>query len=311
MSDAYSKEIPVKLPSNVLKELSEINQARTVFHLALHWLGIAAAIVLATKYFSLPVYLLAVAWIGARQHALGVLMHDGSHYRLFKNRSLNDWLTDLFCSWPLLVEVDGFRRSHWPHHRKPNTSEDPVWMDRQTKHWEFPKTRWQLAKLLGKDLLGLRTIDQLLRIRKLTAGKAAKLETARRPYYTVVRIAFYVVLATALTYFGVWKEYLLFWIVPIFTWLQFVLRLRAIAEHYAVENVHSLNITRTTIPSILDLLFIGPCNVGYHIEHHLYPSVPFYRLPELHAHLMKDREYNLKAHVTNGYWGVLKECVRV
>jgi fatty acid desaturase len=69
--------------------------------------------------------------------------------------------------------------------------------------------------------------------------------------------------------------------------------------------------TRTTIPTVLDRLFLVPKNVGYHLEHHLYPSVPFYKLPMLHKLLMKGPIYHDAAHVTRGYWRMLRECMAV
>jgi fatty acid desaturase len=37
---------------------------------------------------------------------------------------------------------------------------------------------------------------------------------------------------------------------------------------------------------MLQRFFLFPHHVGYHIEHHLYPAVPHYHLPALHAALM-------------------------
>ena len=56
---------------------------------------------------------------------------------------------------------------------------------------------------------------------------------------------------------------------------------------------------------MLERIFLAPKNVNYHIEHHFFPSVPFYRLPELHAILMSKPGYREGAHVTHTYWGVL------
>lgn len=49
-----------------------------------------------------------------------------------------------------------------------------------------------------------------------------------------------------------WKQLLLFWIVPLITTMIFFLRIRSIAEHFAIENDHTLNITRTTIRTSSD-----------------------------------------------------------
>jgi fatty acid desaturase len=51
-------------------------------------------------------------------------------------------------------------------------------------------------------------------------------------------------------------------------------------------------------------------NVHYHVDHHPYPSVPYYNLPRLHTLLLTQPEYVARAHVTNGYFrGLRLECV--
>jgi fatty acid desaturase len=55
---------------------------------------------------------------------------------------------------------------------------------------------------------------------------------------------------------------------------------------------------------------VAPKNVNYHLEHHFYPSVPFYRLPQLHRTLMSKSEFKESVHITKSYLGVLRECIR-
>jgi len=69
-------------------------------------------------------------------------------------------------------------------------------------------------------------------------------------------------------------------------------------------------ITRTTIPTLLESIFVLPCNVGYHIEHHWYPSVPFYRLPDLHQQLMSREGFLKHAVIRRSAFISLSECVR-
>jgi fatty acid desaturase len=57
-------------------------------------------------------------------------------------------------------------------------------------------------------------------------------------------------------------------------------------------------------------MFILPRNVGYHIEHHWYPSVPWYRLPELHQALMEREGFRAYAVVRRSVLVSLGECVR-
>ena len=47
-----------------------------------------------------------------------------------------------------------------------------------------------------------------------------------------------------------------------------------------------LTSTRTVMPYFWEHWFFSPHNINYHIEHHLYASVPYYRLPELSRILM-------------------------
>ena len=60
------------------------------------------------------------------------------------------------------------------------------------------------------------------------------------------------------------------------------------AEHFGISNRDGDSVTdaATVVPTVFDRIFLVPKNVGYHIEHHLYPSVPFFRLP----HLARDLE---------------------
>ena len=71
----------------------------------------------------------------------------------------------------------------------------------------------------------------------------------------------------------------------------------------------ALTQSRTTRCSWLERLFIAPKNVYYHLEHHLFPSVPFYHLPALRCELLRQPGYRERAHVTRGYLGFLRECI--
>ena len=56
-----------------------------------------------------------------------------------------------------------------------------------------------------------------------------------------------------------------------------------------------LDNTRTTFTNAF-VRFIA-WNMPYHVEHHVYPSVPFHKLPEFHAHI---NAYIM--HKQNGYF---------
>jgi fatty acid desaturase len=69
------------LPAAKIKELSALDPARALVATAGEWVSIAAAIALCSIFWHPALYLIAVMFIGARQHALIILGHDASHYR--------------------------------------------------------------------------------------------------------------------------------------------------------------------------------------------------------------------------------------
>jgi fatty acid desaturase len=87
---------------------------------------------------------------------------------------------------------------------------------------------------------------------------------------------------------GAWYLVKLLWVLPLITFLQVILRLRAVAEHGAPSGYDSpLNAARTNLPGagplgwLVRFVFF-PHHVNFHIEHHLYPAIPHYRLKAAH-----------------------------
>ena len=78
--------------------------------------------------------------------------------------------------------------------------------------------------------------------------------------------------------------------------------IRSVSEHFGdLEYDHLLSGTRTVKVNFLEAFIFAPHNVSYHIEHHMYSTVPFYNLLKLHDLLMQDDEFRQKAHITHGY----------
>jgi fatty acid desaturase len=297
--------IPVKLTKEELTELSTVKPLLACIHVAGEWALIAATIYLCQRFWHPMLYVFAVAFIGSRQHALLVLMHDGVHYRLLRNRRLNDWMSEVILAWPHLVTARQYRKNHFAHHKYLNTAQDPDLKRRAGDPvWVFPQTVPNLAKTLFRDATGLNAPAML----KLAASVAAADSVPTG--FLVARYGFYASALGIIAYAGGLKGFALYWVVPMFTWLVMIMRIRSIAEHHAIDEPgNAYPRTRTTEPTWLERIFLAPKNVNYHIEHHFFPSVPFYRLPELHTILMSKPGYRESAHVTSTYWGVLEESV--
>lgn len=311
-----------------LKKLSEPNTWASLGQIAIEYFGAAAAIALCMNFWSWPLYILCLMFIACRQHALGVIMHDGVHYRIAKNKLLNDIITEYLIALPIFTPLLDWRRAHFSHHRNPNTEEDPDWMIKQNnKEWIFPKKKLDFLLLIFKysfciNLLGLIFTRKLTIQQKIKYFLKAFLGTRPSPklksekplrpkrYNYVVNTIFYALLFTSITYLGIWKQFLMFWVIPALAWAQFLTRIRSIAEHFGIENDNIYDKSRTMYPNLIDKLFLGASwNINYHLDHHLYPSVPSYRIKQLHSFIKDLPEYKSKAHITpNGFYGVFKEC---
>ncbi len=299
--------VPVKLSKEELTKLSTVKPLLACMHVAAEWALIAATIYLCQRYWNPMLYILAVAFIGSRQHALLVLMHDGVHYRLLRNRWLNDWMSEVVLAWPHLVTARQYRKNHFAHHKYLNTAQDPDLKRRAGDPvWVFPQTVQNLSKTLFRDATGLNAPAML----KLAVSVAAADSVPAG--FLALRYGFYAAALGIIAYAGALEGFALYWIVPMFTWLVMIMRIRSIAEHHAIEigaPKTAYPRTRTTQATLIERIFLAPKNVNFHIEHHFFPSVPFYRLPELHAILMTKPGYREGAHVTRTYWGVLEESV--
>ena len=124
------------------------------------------------------------------------------------------------------------------------------------------------------------------------------------------RTAWTVGICAALTVTGTWAQFALYWIVPFCTWHMLAQYVRLICEHSGMpENAGAYALTRTTLARPWERFLLVPRNIHYHVEHHFYPSVPFYNLPALHDALMAQAGYRENAVITGSVADSLREVV--
>jgi fatty acid desaturase len=290
-----------------VKTLSELKPWRSIAALLGDWVLIVGVISAALLTRSTWVALLAVVVVGSRQHALSLLMHDGAHRRLAKDGALNDTLSDWLCAYPLFYTTAGYKASHFPHHRFLNTAQDPDYAIRKGQAaWTFPQPRAQLWLTMAKQGLGF-SAYMILRMlyrygvknRSVQQPSTGGAKSGGAKRYS--RPLFYVVLFTLLTVSQLWTVFLLFWVLPAFTVLPLCMRVRSWAEHFGLPWNGDLGDSRTILTNAFGRFFFAPHNGGYHLDHHLFPAVPFYNLPKLHDALMQTKPYRESASVADGY----------
>lgn len=312
---ASLERYPRKHVTAEVRRLSQVNGWRTTGLLVLHWSIVLLAGWAAVASGHWAVYALAMVVIATRQQALGVMLHDATHYLLYKNRTVNDVVSDLFVAFPLGMSTDLYRATHFRHHRYTNTEDDPdLRYQRKDADWyDWPKTRLGCAWVVVKSLLGLNVHKAHEPYKMWSPWMNILRPLDGKPRYPL-RARVLLVLSTAAFYAaiigsGLIIPALLLWAVPGLTIMNLFNRLRATAEHLHTPSTHELNATRTVIPTWFERLSIAPMNVSYHLEHHLFPSVPGPNLAKLHRVLMQDEEFRTKAHLTHSYVGLLRELM--
>jgi fatty acid desaturase len=300
--DSFSSLITAFEKKSISKEvraLSVIKSWPTVLSISFDWTIIAAIGFLNTHYFYWPLYIVSVLFIGCRQHALAIIVHDAAHSRLFKNQKINDLVSNLFCAYPLFIRTETYRENHLKHHQFLNSENDPDWTrKRGLKEWTFPTSRLGFISSLLLETLGKGIFTNLSRFMRF--GSSSNQEKATRKSVPL-RIIYYIILICCVSVNRMWPTVILFWLVPAFTVLPALLRLRSVAEHFGLSQHNELTSSRNVCASIIERTLFAPHFVGYHLAHHLYPSVPFYNLKKLHQFLMVIESYRSQAHLNSYY----------
>ncbi len=294
-----------------LRELSRVSTFRGVASIAWTWGWIAAALAL---YVASPgVLTFAVGWVvvSGRHLALAILMHEGAHRLIARDKAWNDRITSWLTAYPIMLSVHAYRAIHIQHHKATWTKQDPD----LALALPFPITKRSFARKVLRDLCGITGFERYRLIARLSAGLAprgrglggAPLGRALRTFVSTQRGFLLVngaMLAT-LTALGRPEAYVLLWVVPALTGYSLVLRLRSIAEHAVVSDPSDpLRQTRTTLAPWWLRFLMAPHHVNYHLEHHLYTFVPHYRLPRAHR-LLREAGALAGAEIARSYWEVL------
>lgn len=138
---------------------------------------------------------------------------------------------------------------------------------------------------------------QQLRLRPVISIRA--LSIGRVTWVTIVFNALAWVTWTTGEWAAVW--FLLLWVVPLVTSFSFFMILRQIVQHGNGGRGWLTN-TRVFLVQRLIRFSVFPLGQDYHLPHHLFSSVPHYRLKALHEALMAYPEYRTQAVVVHGYF---------
>ncbi len=277
----------------LVKELTRLDPLRSTLAVSRTWLEIAVPVALALRFPQWWVVAPCMVLLATRAQALFVLAHEAAHYRLYGTRWLND-LVGRLCAAPGGISMFSYRVIHRLHHNHLFGGRDPD----TPIHGGYPRGRAYLAGKLLKDVAGLTAWKTYAYF--WGAPSAARVDgtkgdplgdtspklrrAALNDRWVVAGV--HLALPAAAFALGFLSEYLLLWAVPLWFLLQPLLRFRSILEHgMTTETGDVWRDARTNLGPGWLMWLIFPHHVNYHLEHHLYPSLPHYNLPEAHRAL--------------------------
>ncbi len=328
--------------------------------------------------WNVPVFCLAIIVVGALQHHLANLAHEAVHHTLFKNRYLNDMVSEWLCSFPMFSSTFHYGLHHLAHHqfvndpvRDPDISQlqksghrlsFPIVRDeflevlfRQmwipnlvrysmaraeydslgTVHNPYIRPDWKYTKLPARLSMGYLAVlalllgglvmygnPTLLAVAPLSvwAGLMLALQLLPDRYYYqskirplvsiralgMMRTTFLSMVLCAVAWAtwatgDWWAAYLLLlWVIPLLTTFPLYMVLRQIVQHGNGDRGWFTN-SRVFVCHPFINFAVFPLGQDYHLPHHMFSTIPHYRLKELHATLSQYPEYSEKATVVEGY----------
>ena len=301
-----------------IRQVLRPSDAQGFLSLSVTWGMIVGCFALVAAFPHVLTVLFALVILGGRQLALAILMHECAHRSLFRTKWLNDFFGAWFCAYPTWNHLSDYRSHHIRHHKFTNTDKD----NDLGLVTPFPTTRASMIRKVLRDLSGIAGLKRIAALLLMDFGfltytasfGAQKVDLKDRGAGYVLKTGVRrvgPVLLTNAALFGILYVmgqpmlYLL-WAGAYLTTYSLFLRIRAIAEHACTElDPDPLKNTRTTYANLLDRLTVAPHHVNYHLEHHLLPTVPHYRLKKMHT-MLREAGALKESHVAKNYKQVLQ-----
>lgn len=315
MDDIYFEpnKIP-KIDPEVVKRLSVLKPWRSISAILIDWTIIILCVVACVR-ISYWLYPLAFVIIGSRFHALEAMLHEATHYRLHPSKRINEFIGELSV-WPMGLSLFLYRKvRHFAHHKNIGTVRDShvfLSYEKQADRFDLPKPAVQLLKnclTVAVKFPAEVWVGQIYATSRLLPRLSKKLGWSWISFQLLLAIG--IVVGSIIFGLQIAGMYLLFFVAPLMWVAVFSRHMRLLTEHFGIP-ANQLNLvpgseTRTVLVSWPMRVLFWPHNLNYHIEHHWYPSVPFYNLPKLHAVLQKSPQANQQMHITRGMKSLLQE----
>lgn len=265
----------------ILKGLQSINHkhnlrilAFVIFYACASSIAIYLTRIIANPWsylICLPLYILAAASL----HGISLFTHEGVHGVLDRNQNWNRFLS-IICALPVLQNYSAYKVLHLKHHKHLGLEGDPDHYSNYTK-W----TWLQFLMYWGRLIIGYPVYIIAIPILGFGQGNAEE-----KAWISIEVILLFILIAGVILS-PIPQNFLIQgWLIPML-FVNTMVNIRGMSQHTLLE--HEFDVirgTRTFISNPITRFFM--CNENYHLEHHLYPAVPWYNLPKLHSEIKQE-----------------------
>ena len=252
-----------------------------IYFLTLIFLGYFCYVFWLTWVF-LPIYLIYCTWWGGAD----AIWHECGHRTAFKSRKLNDFFYHI-GSFMNSFEAVRFKWSHSIHHNYTGSIDPHDFEVDGSIFWKPKKLlNFFIVFIPGIGLLNLNKSIQK-EILQHALGIKTKVMEECIPDHKKQSCIFVSRIYVLLWIFIIIFSMIINSVLPIFLFLipKFFATLNIIwglTQHIGLQDKvkdHRLSTRSIRLNPILSFIY---WNMEYHIEHHMFPSVPSYNLPKLH-----------------------------
>jgi fatty acid desaturase len=288
------------IPTEVMRSLKKLHRREPWWNLmclVYPGLWLTCAVVM-QRYPGWPVRVAGVLVIGISIQALGILMHEALHRNLFRQARLDRWAA-FVCGVVVFFSGTAYKVAHLNHHGHTRTSLDQDEISNLCRTEAQYRLFFYVWAVAGTFLYFF-----IVPYKALSIAKAP--ERARIVSEYAAMAAIYVLVVVACAAMGHASWLLWYWLLPAQVGLL-LSNVRGLSEHLCTLPGSGLLSTRTTTSTkVVSFLM---CNLNYHLEHHLFPGIPWYNLPKAHQLLLPSYS-RMGVHIQRSYLGYLIQALR-
>lgn len=279
-------EVPSELRAHITAEklkpppdVFHRSTARIVWSVATPYLFICAMVLIA-RFGGMHwafVLVLAFPLALASQRCFQTLVHDIAHKLISADLKRNDFLGNALVAGWIGASIQAYRSVHTQHHRFNGSNRDP-------EHISYAEIK-RNGGLFSHNLRYIMGLEATRLVRKYygrtETGKRDHSPSKKGVGTSKMHIVLCQIALLALFVFAADAWYLYgLWLYLAVTWNPLLSRLRFLVEHPGESDL-----TVSTDAVFWERLYFAPFGFNYHLEHHLWPNLPPYRLSKAHEYL--------------------------